>query len=46
MGTDRGKLVATNSIGEAMDNNVVSISDLEDLQQRLLSSFPNEKYYS
>jgi hypothetical protein len=46
MGTGRDKLVATNSIREAMDTDVVGISDLEDLQQRLLLSFPNDKYYS
>jgi len=46
MGTGRDRLVATNSIREAMDTDVVGISDLEDLQQRLLLSFPNDKYYS
>jgi pyruvyltransferase len=45
MGTGRDKLVATNSIREAMITDVVGISDLEDLQQRLISSFPNDKYY-
>jgi pyruvyltransferase len=45
-GTGRDKLVATNSIREAMDTIVVGISNIEDLQQKLVSSFPNDKYHS